>query len=38
MTPHDHRAPLAGREALARLGRLALTGDVIFRTLRRATA
>jgi 23S rRNA (guanine745-N1)-methyltransferase len=35
MTPHDHRAPLAGREALARLSSLALTGDVMFRTLRR---
>ncbi len=35
MTPHDHRAPLAGRQALAQLERLATTGDVVFRTLRR---
>jgi 23S rRNA (guanine745-N1)-methyltransferase len=35
MTPHDHRAPLAGREALARLSALAVTGDVVFRVLRR---
>ena len=36
MTPHDHRAPLAGRQALAQLARLDLTGDVVFRTLRRS--
>lgn len=36
MTPHDHRAPPAGREALARLDRLTVTADVVFRTLRRA--
>ena len=35
MTPHDHRAPLAGREALARLILLSVTADVVFRTLRR---
>jgi 23S rRNA (guanine745-N1)-methyltransferase len=36
MTPHDHRAPLAGRDALARLDQLTLTGDVVFRTLQRS--
>lgn len=35
MTPHAHRAPQAGREALAKLSHLALTGDAVFRTLRR---
>ena len=35
MTPHDHRAPQAGREALAKLDRLTVTGDVVFRVLRR---
>ncbi|MEQ1614869.1 MAG: putative RNA methyltransferase, partial [Hyphomicrobiaceae bacterium] len=35
MTPHDHRAPLAGREALAKLNHLTVTGDVVFRVLRR---
>jgi 23S rRNA (guanine745-N1)-methyltransferase len=35
MTPHDHRATRAGREALARLDCLDLTGDVLFRLLRR---
>jgi 23S rRNA (guanine745-N1)-methyltransferase len=35
MTPHDHRATTAGREALARLDKLALTGDVAMRLLRR---
>jgi 23S rRNA (guanine745-N1)-methyltransferase len=35
MTPHDHRAPRAGREALAALNHLALTGDVVLRLLRR---
>jgi 23S rRNA (guanine745-N1)-methyltransferase len=36
MTPHDHRAPFAGREALARLDQLTLTGDIVFRTLKRS--
>lgn len=35
MTPHDHRAPLAGREALTHYASLALTGDVVFRVLSR---
>ncbi len=35
MTPHGHRAPLQGREALARLSQLSVTADVVFRTLRR---
>lgn len=35
MTPHDHRAPLAGREALAKVDRLSVTADVVFRLLRR---
>jgi 23S rRNA (guanine745-N1)-methyltransferase len=35
MTPHDHRAPLAGRAALATHSSLALTGEVVFRLLRR---
>jgi 23S rRNA (guanine745-N1)-methyltransferase len=35
MTPHDHRAPLAGRQVLARLSQLEVTGDVAFRVLRR---
>jgi 23S rRNA (guanine745-N1)-methyltransferase len=35
MTPHDHRAPLAGRAALASHDSLALTGDVVFRLLAR---
>jgi 23S rRNA (guanine745-N1)-methyltransferase len=35
MTPHDHRAPLAGRAALATHSSLALTGDVVFRLLAR---
>lgn len=35
MTPHDHRAPLAGRLALAERERLSLAGDVVFRLLRR---
>jgi 23S rRNA (guanine745-N1)-methyltransferase len=34
MTPHDHRAPVAGREALARLDALGVTVDVIVRVLR----
>jgi 23S rRNA (guanine745-N1)-methyltransferase len=34
MTPHDHRASVAGREALARLDRLGVTVDVIVRVLR----
>ena len=34
MTPHGHRAPVAGRDALAKLDRLAVTGDVLFRLLR----
>ena len=36
MTPHDHRAPLEGREALARLSQLSVTADVVFQTLLRA--
>ncbi len=35
MTPHDHRATTAGREALARLDKLVLTGDVALRLLGR---
>lgn len=35
MTPHDHRAPVAGRAALAKLDRLTVTADVVFRVLRR---
>jgi 23S rRNA (guanine745-N1)-methyltransferase len=35
MTPHDHRAPPAGRNALAQLSELAVTGDAVFRLLRR---
>ncbi len=35
MTPHDHRAPPAGREELAQLSQLSVTADVVFRTLRR---
>jgi 23S rRNA (guanine745-N1)-methyltransferase len=35
MTPHDYRAPLEGREALARLSQLSVTADVVFRTLLR---
>jgi 23S rRNA (guanine745-N1)-methyltransferase len=31
MTPHDHRAPMAGRDALAQLERLSVTGDVAIR-------
>jgi len=38
MTPHNHRAPLSGRLALARLDRLSLTGDVVVRLLRRHAA
>ncbi|MEQ1697541.1 MAG: hypothetical protein ABL901_17035 [Hyphomicrobiaceae bacterium] len=34
MTPHDHRAPLAGREALARYDRLRVTVDVVFKLMR----
>lgn len=33
MTPHAHRMPPAGREALARLARLTVTIDVVFRLL-----
>jgi 23S rRNA (guanine745-N1)-methyltransferase len=35
MTPHAHRAPQEGREALARLRALTVTADVVFRTLLR---
>jgi len=35
MTPHDHRAPVAGRAALSKLDRLTVTADVVFRVLRR---
>ncbi len=35
MTPHNHRATAVGREDLALLDRLAVTGDVVFRVLRR---
>ncbi len=35
MTPHDHRAPAAGRAALGQCDVLQLTGDVVFRILRR---
>jgi 23S rRNA (guanine745-N1)-methyltransferase len=35
MTPHNYRAPLPGRMALAELDRLSLTGDVVVRLLRR---
>jgi 23S rRNA (guanine745-N1)-methyltransferase len=35
MTPHAHRATMAGRAALAELDRLRVTGDVVVRTLRR---
>lgn len=35
MTPHDHRAPMSGRTALAQLDHLMVTGDVVVRTLRR---
>ena len=38
MTPHNHRAPLTGRLALAERDRLSLTGDVIVRLLRRHAA
>ena len=38
MTPHDHRAPLAGRHALAALTRLSLTADVVLRLLQRGVA
>lgn len=34
MTPHLYRAPKAGKEAAARLQRLTLTVDVVFRVLR----
>ena len=34
MTPHDHRAPIAGREALARHERLRVTVDVVLRLMR----
>jgi 23S rRNA (guanine745-N1)-methyltransferase len=35
MTPHDHRAPSVGRQALAQLSQFAVTGDAVFRLLRR---
>jgi 23S rRNA (guanine745-N1)-methyltransferase len=34
MTPHDHRAPIAGREALGRHERLRVTVDVVLRLMR----
>lgn len=34
MTPHDHRTPIAGREALARHEHLRVTVDVVFRLMR----
>lgn len=34
MTPHDHRAPLAGRDALARYDHLRVTVDVVFKLMR----
>jgi 23S rRNA (guanine745-N1)-methyltransferase len=33
MTPHDHRAPQAGRQAIAAQNHLSLTADVVFRHL-----
>lgn len=33
MTPHDHRAPMAGRQALAALSTLCVTVDVLIRQL-----
>jgi 23S rRNA (guanine745-N1)-methyltransferase len=38
MTPHNYRAPLPGRLALAELNRLSLTGDVVVRHLRKQPA
>jgi len=35
MTPHDHRAPVAGRQALAALSSLRVTADIIIRQLGR---
>ena len=35
MTPHNHRAPLAGRQALAALNSLMVSADVVFRCLSR---
>ena len=34
MTPHDHRAPIAGREALAGYDRMRVTVDVVLRDMR----
>lgn len=35
MTPHDHRAPQAGRAAIAEIDHLPVTGDVVVRVLTR---